>query len=223
MMMGIERSLTSFLLVLAIVFLLAPRVSAGFVSGHDLLASCRPRASDPVSRLRLAECRGYVVGIADSFNCGRAYLGFRWNSSAEATQGDLVTTVITWLTKHPDTLDFQANGLVAAALSDAHPCAEADGAPHRQVASDSACSIDDYRHLSGLFVSIADTTKLCTRAMENTALSSGSMCGTCRTAVSAGNALRSWIARNPQCSDAYYEDVFRTARSLAEDVERRCN
>ena len=222
-MMSIGRSFGSFLLLFAIVFSLAHRVSAGFVSGHDLLASCRPRTSNPVSRLKLAECRGYVVGIADSFNCGRAYLGFRWNSSAPATQGDLVTTVITWLTRHPDTLDFQANGLVAAALSDAHPCAEADGAAHQQVASDSACTVDDYRYLSGLFVSIADTTKQCTRAMENTALPRSSMCGTCRTAVSAGNAFRSWIARNPQCSDAYYDDVFRTARSLAEDVEQRCN
>jgi len=223
MMMRIERSLGFFALTLAIVFTLAHGVSAGFVSGHDLLSSCQPRTSDPVSRLKLAECRGYVVGIADSFNCGRAYLGFRWNNSTPATQRDLVTTVITWLMRNPDTLDFQANGLVAAALSDAHPCTEADGAAHQQAARDSTCTIDDYNRLSGLFISIADTTKQCTRAMEDTGLPRSSVCGTCRTAVSAGNAFRSWIARNPQCSDAYYEDVFRTARSLADDVERRCN
>lgn len=99
-----------------------PAVS-GFVSGGDLLASCAPARVDPVFRLKVAECRGYVIGIADTFDCGTAAQGFKWNSSTGVTQRGLVDVVVMWLRTHPDQLGYQANGLVAAALSEAFPCA----------------------------------------------------------------------------------------------------
>lgn len=95
---------------------------AGFVDGSDLLAICSPAKADPVYRLKVAECRGYVVGAADSFDCSRPSSGFAWNSTAPATQRELVDTVINWLRRNPSTLHYQANSLVAAALSEAHPC-----------------------------------------------------------------------------------------------------
>ena len=49
-------------------------------------------------------------------------LEFKWNSASGPSRGRLVKTVIDWLRTHPATLDYQADGLVAAALSDAYPC-----------------------------------------------------------------------------------------------------
>jgi hypothetical protein len=95
---------------------------AGFVDGFDLLAMCSPAKVDPVYRLKVAECRGYVVGAADSFDCSRPSSGFAWDSTAPGTQRDLVNTVINWLRVHPDALHYQANSLVVAALSEKHPC-----------------------------------------------------------------------------------------------------
>lgn len=99
---------------------------AGFVDGFDLLAICRPAEVDPVYRLKVAECHGYVIGAADSFDCSRPSSGFAWDSTAPGTQKDLVDSVVKWLRAHPDTLHYQANSLVAAALSEAHPCTPGD-------------------------------------------------------------------------------------------------
>lgn len=108
---------------------------SGFVSGGDLLASCAPAQVDPVYRLKVAECRGYVIGIADTFDCTVQASGFKWNSSTGSSQRDLVDVVVTWLKLHPEHLNYQANGLVAAALSDAYPCA-------RQSAANSAATAE---------------------------------------------------------------------------------
>lgn len=96
--------------------------TAGFVTGADLRASCRPQKIDPVYRLKVAECRGYVIGVADSFDCDRPGIRPAWNSRATPSQEDLVNTVLAWLDAHPDKLGYQADGLVAAALSETFPC-----------------------------------------------------------------------------------------------------
>ena len=108
--------------VLAAALLSPSGVAAGFVSGGDLLESCKPQPIDPVFRLKIAECHGYVVAIADSFDCGQDARGFTWDSTTHVSQRDLVAAVVTWLGKHPRQLGYQANGLVAAALSETYPC-----------------------------------------------------------------------------------------------------
>ena len=95
---------------------------SGYLSGSDLLESCKPRVIDAVYRLKVAECRGYVVGVADTFDCSRAVIGVRWNSRIVVSQEELVNTVIRWLNAHPRQLHYQADGLIAAALSEAFPC-----------------------------------------------------------------------------------------------------
>lgn len=95
---------------------------SGFVSGRDLLDICSPQRADPVYRLKVAECRGYVIGIADSFDCFRQSSGFSWNGSKSTSQVALVNNVVEWLSAHPENLKLQADGLVAAALAEAHPC-----------------------------------------------------------------------------------------------------
>lgn len=96
--------------------------TAGFLSGSDLLDSCVPKRADPVYRLKVAECRGYVVGVADTFDCSNQVLGFNWKSDTQASQRDLVDVVVRWLNSHPQNLSYEADGLVAAALSEKFPC-----------------------------------------------------------------------------------------------------
>lgn len=108
--------------LVALAILSTTPASAGFVTGHDLLDSCRPLAADPVYRLKLAECRGYVLAIADASECSRKNIEFRWDSATGTAQHGIVKTVVDWLRAHPAALDYKADGLVAAALSDAFPC-----------------------------------------------------------------------------------------------------
>lgn len=97
---------------------------AGYVTGGELLGSCRPARIDPVYRLKVAECRGYVVGVSDSFDCRRHNQDFSWENRSRVSQEELVNVVIAWLESHPETHFYQADGLVAAALSEAFPCGQ---------------------------------------------------------------------------------------------------
>lgn len=101
---------------------------AGFVSGRELLDICSPAPADPFYRLKVAECRGYVVAVADTADCSRKDAEFTWDSTANPSQRALVDKVIVWLRSHPGTLHFQANGLVAAALAESYPCGGRSGA-----------------------------------------------------------------------------------------------
>ena len=127
------RPFTILAALVALSTLPTPAMS-GFVSGSDLLQSCTPAPVDPVYRLKVAECRGYVVGISDTFDCTTNALGFKWNSSTGSSQRDLVDVVVVWLKAHPNHLHYQANGLVAAALSEAYPCAQKDASNAGQTA-----------------------------------------------------------------------------------------
>lgn len=95
---------------------------AGSVSGMDLIGMCNPAGIDPVYRLKVSQCRGYVVGVADTFDCQNPTRGFDWDSTTNTSQSDLVDFVIKWIGNHPQWMSHQANGLVAAALSEAFPC-----------------------------------------------------------------------------------------------------
>lgn len=108
--------------LMAFALLTSVPAQSGYLTGEDLLQSCSPQRVDPVYRLKVAECQGYVVAIADSSDCSRQNLEFKWNSSTGASQGELVGTVVAWLNAHRELLHYQADGLVAAALSDSFPC-----------------------------------------------------------------------------------------------------
>ena len=107
--------------VLALPMLLTP-VQAGVLSGEDLIGICEPAKADPLYRLKLAECAGYIVGVADTFDCTNKTLGFTWDSTKYNNQRKLVTGVLDWLHFHPNVLHYQASGLVASALSGSYPC-----------------------------------------------------------------------------------------------------
>lgn len=100
----------------------ASGAEAGFLSGMDLLAICAPARADPGYRLKLAECRGYVIGVADTFDCRNQLLGFHLQTNTQVQQRDLVDVVLARLRRNPQYLGYKADGLVAAALSETFPC-----------------------------------------------------------------------------------------------------
>lgn len=112
-------------LVIAAVFALQLQLvpaQAGIMSGEDLIGICEPAKVDPVYRLKLAECAGYIVGVADTFDCTNKTLGFTWDSTKYNNQRKLISGVLEWLHLHPNVLHYQASGLVASALSGKYPC-----------------------------------------------------------------------------------------------------
>lgn len=95
---------------------------AGVMSGEDLLGICKPSPIDPVSRLKISQCTGYIIGVSDTFDCMHKTLGFNWNAKRFNDQQELVATVVNWFRLHPNVLHYQASGLVASALSTGYPC-----------------------------------------------------------------------------------------------------
>ena len=103
--------------------LLSPApASAGFVSGEQLLDICKADSQGAGNPLKSAECLGFVIGVADTFDCVEKLHGFTWDSTAKVAQPQLVKTVVDWLDKHPTSLAYEADGLVGAALSETYPC-----------------------------------------------------------------------------------------------------
>jgi hypothetical protein len=107
--------------VLAVPLPLIP-AQAGIMSGEDLIGICEPAKGDPVYRLKLSQCAGYILGVADTFDCNNKTLGFTWDSTKYNNQRKLVSGVLEWLHLHPNVLHYQASGLVASALSGNYPC-----------------------------------------------------------------------------------------------------
>lgn len=117
-----SRTLMPAAALMALALLPAAPANAGYVSGWDLLEICKAHPDDAEHKLKQAECTGYVVGVADTFDCQEKLHGFTWNSTAHVSQSALVEHVITWLNAHPELLSHESDGLVAATLSEAFPC-----------------------------------------------------------------------------------------------------
>lgn len=112
----------SLAMLFASAMLASSPASAGFVSGSQLVDICKADQQGAGNPLMAAECLGFVIGVADTFDCVEKLHGFTWDSKADASQTQLVKTVVTWLDGHPNVLAYEADGLVAAALSEAYPC-----------------------------------------------------------------------------------------------------
>ena len=90
--------------------------AAGFKSGNELFNSCESgeNPKTAVEYLDGAECRGYVVGIADALlaKC----------LPSRVTEGQLVAVVLLWLRNHPEVRHYAANSLVFEALKENFHC-----------------------------------------------------------------------------------------------------
>lgn len=110
--------------VLATTLLSCAATAAGaeHLTGQQLLALCTANMGGNGNPMEAAECLGYVVGVADTFDCEEAAHGFHWNVKAEASQPQLAVTVISYLQSQPAALSVPAHINVAQALSQAYPC-----------------------------------------------------------------------------------------------------
>lgn len=95
---------------------------AGFVSGWDLLALCKAHPDDPSWRIKPAQCFGYVIGVAVTFDCKDTLHGFHWDGTTKTSQQVLARKVASWLNDHPKVLNHESDGLITAALGEAIPC-----------------------------------------------------------------------------------------------------
>jgi hypothetical protein len=95
---------------------------AGVMTGRELLGICEPSRADPVYRLKISECTGYIIGVSDTFDCINKTLSFNWDDAQFTDQRRLVATVVDWFHLHPHVLHYQASGLVASALATHYPC-----------------------------------------------------------------------------------------------------
>ena len=114
-----------FAAVLASTFLAcgpAAAADAEHLTGQQLLALCTANMGNAGNPMEAAECLGYVVGVADTFDCAEPAHGYNWNSSADVGQPRLAVTVIQYLESHPTALTAPAHINVARALSNAYPC-----------------------------------------------------------------------------------------------------
>ena len=95
-----------------------PVTKAGFVNGNTLLTRCR-NETDVYDQ---AYCLAYIVAITDTLWGENAVQGYRACPLGSLVQGRALDIVVSWLEAHPQHRHFSANGLVAAALSEAFPC-----------------------------------------------------------------------------------------------------
>ena len=96
--------------------------SASQVTGQQLWSLCTANMGGKGNPLEAAECMGFVVGVADTFNCTQNDHGFTWNSDASYSQPQLVVLVVDWLNRHPAARDYEGHRVVGAALQEAFPC-----------------------------------------------------------------------------------------------------
>ena len=93
-------------------------LAANFEDGNKLWSSCG--SNNPSES---GFCRGYVAGIADALDSEKqGAMGFRVCIRNGVTVPQVSDLVKLWLQNHPQSRDFEAAGIVAAALQEAFPC-----------------------------------------------------------------------------------------------------
>jgi Rap1a immunity proteins len=108
--------------VLALTSLTAGEATAASVTGEQLLYLCTSNMGGRGNPLTAAECMGFVVGVADTFDCVDATQLFNRNNSAKVSQPRLVVHVVEYLTKYPAAQKREAFEVVGLALAPHFPC-----------------------------------------------------------------------------------------------------
>lgn len=108
--------------VLSLAVLASGSALAASITGGQLYAMCTSNMGGSGNPMLAAECMGYVVGVADTFDCKEKNHGFTWNSAAMVSQPQLVTVVLQWLDAHKSARNTEAHKVIGAALQAAYPC-----------------------------------------------------------------------------------------------------
>ena len=107
---------------LAAILLTAGPAASAQLSGDQLLSLCTANIGGTGNPMKAAQCMGFVVGVADTFDCKEDDHGYRWNAAAARSQPELVHTVIQYIKSHPDALNTSGHIAIGQALSEAFPC-----------------------------------------------------------------------------------------------------
>lgn len=112
------------LVLAAVLSFAAPSAHAAdtHVSGQQLLALCTANMGGFGDRARAVACMGFVVGVANTFDCIEDNHGYLWNSHAEASQPQLVAIVVDYIRRHPAARVGEGHRAIGAALQEAFPC-----------------------------------------------------------------------------------------------------
>lgn len=109
-------------IVLAMSVPAAGSAAAGGLSGQQLLSLCTANMDGQGNPMAAAKCMGFVVGVADTFDCVEDVHGFKWNSMAAVSQPQLVRLVVRRIQSNPAALAEEGHMAVAKALSEQFPC-----------------------------------------------------------------------------------------------------
>lgn len=91
--------------------------------GRQLYNLCTSNAAGGGHSLEAGECLGYIVGVADTFDCVEANHGLHWDpQKAGGSQMKLVVAVLQWLDAHPAAMNEEAHHSIGAALQQSFPC-----------------------------------------------------------------------------------------------------
>ena len=117
-----SKVLPLFAAVLSLSAASAAMASDARMTGQQLLSLCTANMGGRGNPMEAAECLGFVVGVADTFDCTEDNHGYRWNSSADVSQPQLANLTVHYIESHPTTLSGEAHKAIGAALQQAYPC-----------------------------------------------------------------------------------------------------
>ena len=92
------------------------------VLGQQLLSLCTANMGNNGNAYEAAQCMGFVVGVANTFDCKATNHGYKWNRAVDVGQPGLVFQVVKYLKTHPAARAVDAHIVIGAALQDAFPC-----------------------------------------------------------------------------------------------------
>lgn len=108
--------------MLALTTLSAGTATAASVTGQQLLALCTANMGGHGNAIEAAECMGFIIGVADTFDCIDATQLFNRTNSGKTSQPELVQHVVNYLEKHPSAKQREAFSVVGLALAAYFPC-----------------------------------------------------------------------------------------------------
>lgn len=107
---------------LALSVMFAGGAAASRMTGEQLLTLCTANMDGRGNPMAAAECMGFVVGVADTFDCTEDSHGYTWDPTAAASQPQLVRLVVRRIQSDPQALAADGHMAVAKALSVRFPC-----------------------------------------------------------------------------------------------------
>ena len=108
--------------VLVLMCLSTGQATAASVKAEQLMSLCTANMGGNGNELEAAECLGFIVGVADTFDCIDATQLFNRTNSDKVSQPQLVSYVVGYIANHPTAKDAEAFAVVGLALAPYFPC-----------------------------------------------------------------------------------------------------